>query len=75
MTFYDSAGSVGGAYQKAVSEGADYVVGPLDRDQVSALFAQGNLPVPVLALNRGNRVPPPGSVSFSLCLLYTSRCV
>jgi len=66
VTFYDSAGSVGGAYQKAVSEGADYVVGPLDRDQVSALFAQGNLPVPVLALNRGNRVPPPGSVSFSL---------
>ncbi len=66
ITFYDSAAGVSGAYQKAVGEGADYVVGPLDRDQVSSLFAQGNLPVPVLALNRGNRTPPPGSVSFSL---------
>ncbi len=66
VTFYDAAPGVGGAYQKAVAEGADYVVGPLDRDQVSALFAQGSLPVPVLALNRGNRAPPPGSASFSL---------
>lgn len=66
LTFYDSASSVSNAYQKAVSEGADFVVGPLDRDQVSALFAQGNLPVPVLALNRGNRDARPGSVSFSL---------
>ena len=66
ITFYDSAAGVSGAYQKAVSEGADYVVGPLDRDQVSALFAQGNLPVPVLALNSSNRATPSGSVSFSL---------
>lgn len=66
VSFYDSAAGVAGAYQKAVSEGADYVVGPLDREQVSALFAQANLPVPVLALNRGSRAAPPGSVSFSL---------
>lgn len=66
VTFYDSASGVSGAYQKAVSDGADYVVGPLDRDQVGALFAQGNLPVPVLALNRSNRATPAGSVSFSL---------
>ena len=66
ITFYDSAAGVSGAYQKAVSEGADYVVGPLDRDQVSALFAQGNLPVPVLALNSSTRATPTGSVSFSL---------
>lgn len=66
ITFYDSASGVNGAYQKAVSEGADYVVGPLDREQVSALFTQANLPVPVLALNRGSRGAPAGSVSFSL---------
>ena len=66
ITFYDSASGVNGAYQKAVSDGADFVVGPLDRDRVSSLFAQGSLPVPVLALNRGNRTPPVGSVSFSL---------
>lgn len=66
IDFYDSTGSAVSAYQKAVADGADYVVGPLDRDQVSALFAQANLPVPVLALNRGNRATPAGSVSFSL---------
>ena len=66
VTFYDSAGGAGVAYQRAVADGADYVVGPLDRDQVGSLFAQGELPVPVLALNRGSKAPPPGSVSFSL---------
>ena len=66
VTFYDSAGGADAAYRKAVADGADYVVGPLDRDQVGSLFAQGELPVPVLALNRGSKAPPPGSVSFSL---------
>ena len=66
VVFYDSASGAGGAYQKAVADGADYVVGPLDRDQVGSLFAQGDLKVPVLALNRASRQPPAGSVSFSL---------
>ena len=66
VAFYDSATGVGGAYQKAVADGADYVVGPLDRDQVGSLFSQGDLRVPVLALNRASRQPPAGSVSFSL---------
>lgn len=66
ITFYDAAAGASAAYQKAVADGADYVVGPLDREHVGALFAQGELPVPVLALNRGSKAPPPGSVSFSL---------
>lgn len=66
VTFYDSATGVGAAYEKAVADGADYVVGPLDREQVGSLFAQAELPVPVLALNRGNNAPHSGSVSFSL---------
>ncbi len=68
---YDSGNTVAdatAAYQRAVSEGADHVVGPLLRDAVSAVFAQGNLPVPVLALNQPEHgeVPPPGSVAFGL---------
>ena len=54
------------AYDRAVAEGNDFVVGPLGRDEVSALFAKGTLPVPVLALNRGNAQPPAGTASFSL---------
>jgi outer membrane PBP1 activator LpoA protein len=69
ITFYDTAGTAGGAiaaYDKAIAAGADYVLGPLGRDAVSTLFRSGKLTVPVLALNRGNVPPPPGSASFSL---------
>lgn len=56
------------AYLKAVAAGADRIVGPLAREDVSAVFAQGNLPVPVLALNLpdGAQSPPPGSAAFGL---------
>ena len=54
------------AYGKAAAEGNDFVVGPLGRDEVSAVFREANLPVPVLALNRGTVAPPSGNASFSL---------
>jgi outer membrane PBP1 activator LpoA protein len=66
---YDSADSAGGAvdaYRKAVADGNDFVVGPLGRDQVAALFAQSDVSVPILALNRSAKPAPPGSESFSL---------
>jgi outer membrane PBP1 activator LpoA protein len=56
------------AYQQAVADGAERVVGPLRRDAVSAVLAQGRLPVPVLTLNQPEHgeVPPPGSAAFGL---------
>jgi len=56
------------AYRQAVSDGAERIVGPLRRDAVSAVFAQGRLPVPVLTLNQPEHgeVPPPGSAAFGL---------
>jgi outer membrane PBP1 activator LpoA protein len=69
VVFYDTFGTAGGAlaaYDKAVAEGNDFVVGPLGRDEVGALFGKGTLPVPVLALNRGGAQPPSGNASFSL---------
>ena len=68
VVFYDTgaAGGAEAAYAKAVAEGNDFVLGPLGRDEVSALFRGGNLGVPVLALNRGAVAPPAGSASFSL---------
>lgn len=66
IRFYDTAGGAAAAYARAVAEGNDYVIGPLGRDEVDALFAQGELQVPVLALNRGNRRPPLGNIGFSL---------
>jgi len=71
VTVYDSGSTAAeavGAYQKAVASGVDRIVGPLSRDAVSAVFAQGRLPVPLLALNQPERgeTPPPGSAAFGL---------
>src|SRR3546814_7116740 len=61
ILFYDTANSSGGAiaaYNKAVADGADPVLGPLGRDGVEAVFRSVQPRVPVLALNRGNVAPP-----------------
>ena len=64
---YDSKGTADGAikaYQQAVSDGARLVVGPLTRGEVAAVFGQGQLPVPLLALNHpDDRQLPSGDAS------------
>ena len=45
------------AYQQAVAEGAQFVIGPLRKEDVQALALQENLPVPVLALNHVQGLP------------------
>ncbi len=69
IDFIDTAGTPAGAlsaYDKAVAGGADFIVGPLGRDEVDAVYGRAQLPVPVLALNRGKDAPPSGSAGFSL---------
>lgn len=69
VTFYDTAGTPGGAvaaYGKAVAEGNDFVLGPLGRDEVAAVFRDVQPNVPMLALNRTSALPPAGSANFSL---------
>lgn len=68
---YDTGGTADGAvaaYRQAVADGAALVVGPLGRATVSAVLAQAQLPVPVLALNhaQGNLPTPAGSFEFAL---------
>ena len=55
------------AYTAAVADGADRVVGPLQREAVGALFHQP-LSVPILALNHPDtgEVPPAGSAEYGL---------
>lgn len=65
----DTAGSAQNAvaaYQQALAGGAEQVLGPLDRDAVSAVFALQQHPLPILALNRSGLPPPPGSASYTL---------
>jgi len=70
LRIYDSGSSadeVLAVYQRAVADGAGFVVGPLQREAVGALFRQ-SLPVRVLALNHPDtgESPPHGSAEFSL---------
>jgi len=70
VRIYDSnaAGGVLRAYQSAVREGAEFVVGPLFRRNVSELAEETLLPVPVLALNYlpDNVRAPAGFYQFAL---------
>jgi len=61
-----NAQSIEAGYQQAVSQGANLVVGPLDKTQVTAL-ANMHLNVPVLALNRStNSANNDALVEFAL---------
>ena len=64
---YDSGGNAAGAikaYNQAVAEGAQMVIGPLARSEVTAVLGQSSLPVPVLALNHSdNKTLPNGTAS------------
>lgn len=68
---YDSAGTSAGAikaYQQAVDDGAQLIIGPLTRGEVSALFGLPQLPVPLLALNHPDdkSLPASGVSEFGL---------
>jgi outer membrane PBP1 activator LpoA protein len=54
INFYDTnqyGNNMTGLYQKAISDGADFVVGPLSKENVQTLTQQGSFSVPTLALN------------------------
>ena len=56
------------AYQQAVLDGAEFIVGPLLRRRVAELAGELLLPVPILSLNYlpENMPPPPGFYQFAL---------
>lgn len=69
LRFYDTSATTGGAiaaYEQAVADGADQVLGPLGKDQVEAVFRQSRGSVPVLALNRPDTTPPRNNASYAL---------
>lgn len=65
IRLYDTtSGDVADLYQRAVSEGAQVVIGPLEPELVRRLGALTPLPVPVLSLNQLETGPPPASPKF-----------
>lgn len=57
---YDTSGDVDivALYEQAVDEGAEFVIGPLDRDQVERLGQLSELPAPILTLNYTEAASP-----------------
>jgi outer membrane PBP1 activator LpoA protein len=53
ISFIDTStgASIGALYQQAIAKGADFVVGPLTKDEVQQLISAGGFNVPTLALN------------------------
>ena len=47
----DDPDQIRNVYEQAVTDGADFVVGPLNKSSVNALAATSNFPTPILALN------------------------
>ncbi len=67
---YDAAGAGGAvaAYERAVEDGAEFIVGPLLRSSVTELVSGSLLPVPLLTLNYlpDSVTAPPGVYQFAL---------
>ncbi len=53
-------------YQQAVNEGAEFIIGPLDKAAVATLAMQESLPVPTLALNYAQPAANDKLFQFSL---------
>lgn len=70
LRFYDATDPAGiwPLYSRAVDEGAELVIGPLQKDAVAQLLRAGELPVPVLALNQVDTggAPPVNMYMYSL---------
>lgn len=69
VNIYDSAEmGAATAYRRAVEDGAQFIVGPLTRDEVAAVAAPGETTVPTLALNQlpDGATPPALLFQYSL---------
>jgi len=64
----NTQGGAGAAYENAVADGAEFVIGPLLRNSVVALANDTLVPVPVLTLNYlpDDVLAPPGLYQFAL---------
>lgn len=66
LRFFDTARGLDAALSAAGEWRAQLLIGPLDRDEVTAMFDRNGNTLPTLALNRGANPPPSGSASFAL---------
>lgn len=69
LKFYDtSEGDIVDVYNRASLDGADLMIGPLDKNKVTALSQQESLPIPTLAVNYSEEVAEPAANLFQFGL-------
>jgi len=61
---YDSSQSVAAAYQQAVKDGAELIIGPLEKDDVNTISRLPALQVPLLSLNYPDQQPTQPLANF-----------
>jgi uncharacterized protein len=61
---YDSSKDVITAYKQAVDDGADFIIGPIDKDNVNAISKMNSLQVPLLSLNYPDQQPAQPLANF-----------
>lgn len=61
---YDSSKDAVAAYHQAVNDGADLVIGPVDKDGVNAISQLTSLRVPLLSLNYPDQQPARALANF-----------
>ncbi|WP_339647977.1 penicillin-binding protein activator [Halopseudomonas pelagia] len=70
VSLYDSTAytDLDAFYRQAIADGVEWVIGPLEREQVSRLAAMPELPLPTLALNYTESATPEGKALFQFGL-------
>lgn len=77
VLLYDTSASndILALYDQAVEDGAEMVIGPLQKPQVAQLHRERNLPVPTLALNNVEGSEPLSDVLFQFALSPENEAV
>lgn len=70
VSLYDSTAYADPAefYRQAIADGVQWVIGPLEREQVSRIASMTELPLPTLALNYTDQTVPTGEPLFQFGL-------
>ncbi|MFN3580489.1 MAG: penicillin-binding protein activator [Pseudomonas sp.] len=70
VSLYDSTAYADPAqfYRQAIADGAQWVIGPLEREQVSRIASMAELPLPTLALNYTDQASQSGEALFQFGL-------
>jgi uncharacterized protein len=70
VSFYDTTNTnnILGLYEEARGNGAEMIIGPLQKQHVQTLLETPNLPIPVLALNNVEGMSPRSPVLYQFAL-------